>query len=185
MDPTLLALPNIPKPMHGTAPREVLGALWWAEERSKALEQANGICKACGRKSNKLECHEVYDTRVDLRRLIYLRTEVLCSDCHKFIHSGLLWVMLIKKMMPEDEVVSILTHGLELCYKYNIIPFCTVRVVYYALPVSKRPAKYEYLIKNSWDHKHKVEWDGWKLIIDGIEYDPVIKTSNEWKAKYR
>ena len=43
----LIAMPNIPKPTHGLAPRTLLGSATWNRMRKHAYAQADDTCEIC------------------------------------------------------------------------------------------------------------------------------------------
>lgn len=57
-NPSILLHGNIPKPMHGTAPRVVLGQAWWNKERQAAYASTNYCCEACGVSKWEAQYHQ-------------------------------------------------------------------------------------------------------------------------------
>jgi len=70
--PEVLLCPNVPKPMHGLAPRVVLGSAWWDETRQRAYRSTNYHCIACGVSRERakyhqwMEGHELYSINYPL-----------------------------------------------------------------------------------------------------------------------
>ena len=82
--PEILAHSNIPKPLHGTAPRVILGDAWWDKERFEALRRHGYHCYACGNgaKQDKFEkrwlhCHECYGVDYKNTLVTYKETVAL------------------------------------------------------------------------------------------------------------
>lgn len=163
--PEVLLLPNIPKPLHGVAPREILGRKWWDAARKAAYESTGQRCIACGvhksqAKSRKwVEGHEEYDTDYLLGRLTYLRTIPLCHFCHNFIHSGRLQALLDRGEVHQAKYVGIIQHGERILAEAGL----------------SRPDPYEGPI---------ADWGDWRLVIDGKEYPGKFKTFEEWRDYY-
>ena len=101
LEPQLLLAPNVPKPLHGLAPRVILGQAWWDKTRRAAYKQTNYHCLACGVHKTRatyhawLEGHEVYSVNYELGRAKYVRSVALCQFCHNSIHDGLLKALLV------------------------------------------------------------------------------------------
>ena len=97
--PWLLFHPNIPKPLHGLAPRIILGETWWQTTKKEAKAKLNQHCWACGihKSSSKyhqwLEAHECYSINYGLGRVEYVGTCALCHACHNYIHDGRMLMM--------------------------------------------------------------------------------------------
>jgi hypothetical protein len=115
--PALLLHPNVPKPLHGLAPRVVLGEEWWDREREKVYKQAKFCCQACGvskwdaRHHQWLEAHEAYD--IDYRRGRAKLREIvaLCHLCHNFIHDGRLKMLVEQGELTKEFQAEVLSHG--------------------------------------------------------------------------
>jgi len=90
LKPELLSHPNIPKPLHGTNPRTIMGRAAWDKYRQNALIKAKHSCRACGRTGCRLELHEDYSIDFKKAKMQVHSMEPLCTDCHSFIHSGFL-----------------------------------------------------------------------------------------------
>ncbi len=168
--PELLLHPQIPKPMHGLAPRVVFGANWWNKEREKAYRSTNYHCQACGvekgsAKSRQwLEAHEVYDIDYAAGRMVYVRSVPLCHYCHAFIHDGRLAWLLETGRLHQSKYVAIMQHGDAVLAEAGL----------------RKPSRIEreghltYLLVNG----GIARWGEWRLVIEGIEY-PSLYESQE------
>ena len=88
----LIAMPNIPKPLHSLAPRTLLGSKVWDEMRKGCYALADDTCEICGEKPNVLSrrhAHEVYT--IDYAKGVATFAGCFCLDsvCHlACIHTG-------------------------------------------------------------------------------------------------
>ncbi len=179
MRPEVLLCPNIPKPMHGVAPRIVLGQEWWDGERTKAFRATAYHCIACGifkrggrlpsrlfgnnRPPHRLEGHEIYDIDYLMGRMYYKEAVPLCTPCHQFIHCGRLEMMRQKGEVTDEEYQRIITHGTSILNKAKL----------------KKPEPYA---------GPTADWVDWRLVINGLgpggivtkEYPPKFKNYQEW-----
>ncbi len=159
--PELLLLPQIPKPMHSVAPREILGGKWWDATRKTAYASTAHHCAACGVWKHEaklrqwLEGHEVYQTDYVRGRLTYLETVPLCHCCHAFIHIGRLeWLLKVGKV-PHATYNTILRHGRDVLRTANLT----------------KPEPYNGPV---------APWASWRLILNGVEYPPKYPTYEAW-----
>lgn len=163
--PEILLLPRIPKPMHGLAPRVVLGKKWWNEIRQKTYASAEYHCVACGvhkvaAKGPKwLEAHEVYRTCYEAGRLIFVEVVPLCNFCHNYIHQGRLEYLLENKKITQQRYAAIIQHGDRIVRKAGL-----VKAPPYEGPMA--------------------EWSKWRLVIGRRMYKPLCKSLEEWKERF-
>ncbi|MEA5512251.1 hypothetical protein VB715_20990 [Crocosphaera sp. UHCC 0190] len=112
----LLLHPNIPKPLHGMPPRELLSHSWWNQTKAIAKAKFNA-CWSCGVSPSKakfrkwLEAHECYSIDFNMGQVAYTGTAALCHGCHQFIHDGRLLILLEKGEIKEGYYLSVLAHG--------------------------------------------------------------------------
>lgn len=162
--PEILLCPNIPKPLHGLAPRIVLGKEWWDNERREAYKKTNNYCAACeihasdAKYYKRLEAHESYNYDYKKGTLEYIESVALCHSCHNFIHSGRMRHMVNKGEISLDKELDILTHGERILNKNKLI-------------------KKEYTGKCA-------EWNKWRMIINGIKYKGKFNSYEEWYKYY-
>jgi hypothetical protein len=162
--PEVLLHPNIPKPLHGLAPRVVLGQKWWDATRKEAYKSTNYHCIACG--VNKyyatyhqwLEGHELYEINYEKGLMKYVETIPLCHFCHNFIHSGRLQALLDTGEIHHAKYVAIIQHG--------------DRVLKQAGLERSQPYSGKF-----------AEWDKWRLVINRKKYPPLL-TENQWLEKF-
>lgn len=164
--PEILMGPNTPKPMHGVAPRVVLGTKWWNEERNRAYKSTNYHCLTCGvHRSNAqrhkwLEGHEVYDVDYRAGRLIYVECVPLCHYCHNYIHSGRLQSLLEKGDISHQKFAAIVRHGDSIIKQSGLV----------------KPLPYDGPF---------AEWSEWRLLVNGQEFSPLYKSLTEWEKVFR
>ena len=158
--PEVLLSGNVPKPMHGVAPRVVLGKKWWDETRKAAYQSTGRHCVACGvHESNApyrrwLEGHELYEVDYLLGRMTYLETVPLCHACHCFIHDGRLLSLLEKGEISRAKYDTIIAHGEAVLRKAG-------------------------LQRQGYDGPF-AEWSDWRLVVNGEEYPPKFKSLEDW-----
>ncbi len=161
--PEILLHPNIPKPMHGIAPRTVMGKEWWDRERQITYKQNNYCCWACGIHKTQalfhqwLEAHEFFQMDYPNGKMIFVETVALCNACHNFIHSGRMEAMVDQGAMSEDKQQLILKRG---------------KAIVKGLPKPKSPTDI-------------AKWSEWRLVFGGAEYQGSFKTFEDWKNHYR
>lgn len=166
MNPEILTHPNIPKPLHGIAPRVIMGKEWWDKQRQIAYQNANFCCEACGvRKEDAkyhkwLEAHEFYEYDYENGKIVFKKLVALCHSCHNFIHDGRMQILVQKGEMDELKVQDIILHGTKILHENGL---------------------YE-----KWEKRHDVKylavWKDFRLVFDGKEYGPSTQNIEEWKA---
>ena len=115
--PEVLRCGRIPEPLHGLAPRVVLGSKWWDKTRQASYKSTAFHCVACGvHKGNAsyrqwLEGHELYSVDYLLGRMTYLETVPLCHLCHNYIHSGRLAALLEEGKITHVKYKAVIQHG--------------------------------------------------------------------------
>lgn len=162
--PEILTHPNIPKPLHGIAPRVIKGSEWWDVERKKCYEKAGQKCEACGTKRHDawpnrwLEAHEEYQ-RTSAGLFEFKNLVCLCPACHKFIHSGLRSVLVSVGKMTEEMNDRIQDHGISVLAEAGLM--------------------------KEWSERHgsnDCEWDGYRMVLNGEFYGPSSRSFRHWKA---
>jgi hypothetical protein len=153
-------MPQIPKPMHGVAPRAIMGQAWWDIQRQAAYYSTDYRCAACGVPKRKakyhswLEAHELYEMDYPNGRMIFKELVPLCHACHNFIHSGRMNMLVDKGEMDERKMNEILWHGKAI-----------IKVA--GLKKPKPPTEC-------------AEWSKWRLVFNGQEYKPKFKNFGAW-----
>jgi len=163
--PELLLHPNIPAPLHGLAPRTIMGSKWWEATREAAYRKAHYCCLACGVHKSKakfrqwLEAHETYQIDWHKGRSEYIETVALCHCCHNYIHSGRLEALLEEGRISHAKFAAIHRHGDEILAKAGL-------------------AKKVTLVSN------EAPWGKWRLVFNGKLYKPKYKTKKAWERAY-
>lgn len=182
-NPALLTHPHIPKPLHGVAPRTVLGEVWWEKEKARARHAARSRCQACGEFSGNLEAHETYGTDYKTGVAKYLKTVMLCHSCHNFIHSGRL-EMIAGKEKTIEEVKAILAHGFRILAAANrtegrkLKAFPATCELADALQVKRHGVRASKLPDST------VPWEAWRLEINNKRFAPVFPTYGAWENHF-
>lgn len=184
MKPEILTHPNIPKPLHGIAPRTIMGEDWWNETRQIAYESTDYHCIACGvskieaKRFQWLEAHEYWEIDYKKGTARVISIEPLCHYCHNFIHSGRL-AMIMDKEKTKEEVIEILEHGFKVLSDNNLKCFP------FTLQLANSVGANTYRVKAYKIPKSKVVWGEWKLVFNGEEYHSKFKSESEWLNYYQ
>lgn len=193
----LIAMPNIPKPTHGLAPRTLLGATTWNRMRKYAYAQADDTCEICGAKPENLRHrhgHEVYSIDYEKGTVTFHRVFCICALCHLgCIHTGRA-ITLFKQdnpLYPKEFLLEGAEHSFKIINEYNKDhPEADLRayVTYLDyLKCEELREPMEALIKKydtkfyMEDPKKMVEWEKWKLIIGKKEYPTPYQNEEEWE----
>lgn len=182
--PEILTHPNIPKPLHGIAPRTIMGQKWWDKTRKEVYAKTDYHCIACGvskdeAKGHKwLEAHEFWEIDYATGTAKITSIQPLCHYCHNFIHSGRL-SKIIGGEKSENEIKHILEHGFKILSKNNLQCFPgtlelaekigarTFNVTAYELP------------------DNDIEWKNWRLVWNGMEYGSKFRDMEAWQDFYK
>ena len=196
----LIAMPNLPKPLHGMAPRTLLGKPAWDEMRKSCYEAAGMKCEVCGAEVGKdikkiqLHAHEVYNIDYKKGTSTFVRCVALCARCHLGgIHTGRA-ITLFKHnnpLYPKEFLLSGAENAFKLVYEYNQEHHgADVRLYSTFLDYLKnddlRP-EMERLIDNyrvkfyEEDKKSLADWGKWKLIIGNKEYLTKYENYQAWE----
>lgn len=172
--PELLLHDNIPAPLHGVAPREVLGKAWWDRERQETYKRASYRCQACGvhklraKYHQWLEAHECYDVDWAKGRMKYVECVALCHFCHNYIHSGRLQALLEKGEIHHHKFAAIRQHG------DGVLAAAGLAKESYDV----RDARIKKMVMNG----QVAEWGKWRLVIGRKTYKPLYPTKEAWEA---
>lgn len=171
LKPELLVGPNIPRPLHGTAPRVVLGSKWWNITKKAAYASTDNRCLACGIHASAakyrqwMEAHEVYEIDYVAGKMTYVETVPLCHLCHNYIHDGRLrWLLSIGKL-HFGKFAQVVQHGDSVVSEAGLPP---------RLPYQTRDQAFvEGIISGSY-----AAWYDWRLVVDGKEYPPIKENTD-------
>lgn len=178
-NPGILTHPNIPKPLHGVAPRVVLGEPWWKAERDKAQNHAKGHCQACGTsaQTGRLEAHEIYSIDYQTGVAKYLETTMICHKCHNFIHSGRLR-MIAGKEKSVLAVKEILTHGFSVLAKTGLKAFGSTCELAKIHQVSLQGVQAAEIPESD------ISWADWRMEVAGAQFPPLFPTYESWAKHF-
>lgn len=200
----LLTMPNVPHPLHGLAPRTIMGSAAWKAYREQVYAEHDDVCEICGQKlCGKLKgdyplhhAHEVYDIDYEAKTCTFIRACCICPACHTgFIHSGRA-ITMYKNHMPlwsKEVLLDGAEHGFELVHKWNKLhPDSQLKVFQTIEEWLKEPSlkeelqalidQYEIQFYHVPDTDTKKDWGKWKLIYDDTEYYSPYQSKEEWKA---
>lgn len=193
----LIAMPNIPRPLHGVNPRTLLGPTTWNRMRKFCYNQANDTCEICGHKPENLRNrhgHEVYEIDYANGTAKFVKVFCLCSVCHlACIHTGRALTLWKKDnpLYPTSFLLQGAEHAFKIISEYNKDnPGADLRAYATFLdylkydelrePMEKLIEKYN--IKFYQEVEDMVEWGDWKLIIGNQEYPTPYASKEEWQA---
>lgn len=193
----LIAMPNIPRPLHGVNPRTILGASTWNHMRRKCYAEANDTCEICGRQPEDLRRrhgHEVYKIDYANGTAEFVKVFCVCSTCHLgCIHTGRALTLWKKHnpLYPTGFLLSGAEHAFKIISEYNKDnPEADLRAYSTFLdylkheelrePMEKLIEKYQ--IKFYTEVEDMVEWGDWKLIVGDKEFKTPYADKDEWKA---
>lgn len=193
----LIAMPNIPKPLHGVAPRTLLGTTTWDHMRKRAYAQANDTCEICGAKPEQYRRrhgHEVYEIDYEKGTAKFVRVFCICSLDHLgCIHTGRA-ITLFKQgnpLYPKEFLLEGAEKAFKTIYEYNQDhPEADLRAYATFLEYLKQDELREpmkelikkYNIKFYMENTRKMaKWGDWKLIIGNREYPTPYKDEDDWE----
>ena len=181
--PEILTQPHVPKPLHGVAPREIMGQQWWDIQRQGVYASTLYHCAACGvhksqaKGKQHLEAHEAWE--IDYNNGIATIKDIvpLCHYCHNFIHTGRLAAILDKEKTTQ-EIRDILEHGFKILAdnKLKCFPFTLL----FAQEIGAKTFK----VKPYKTPLYDVPWGEWKLVWRGEEYRSKFASQQEWSNFY-
>lgn len=195
IEPGLLQQPHIPKPLHGLNPRSIMGTPWWDAQRRIAYASTDYHCLACGVHKSEalihtwLEAHEIYSINYDKGLATFTRIVPLCPACHKYIHSGLLYINFKQGKIPIDQVWLVLRHGTDTLIDnwLDTNAFADLIIKYlkedgYKIPTWAKPL---LAVALKPDEKSScVPWHKWRLSFEGKLYKPLFNSFEEWQEHY-
>lgn len=192
----LVAMPNIPKPLHGVNPRTLLGNATWNRLRKACYFNAHDTCEICGAQPENLRHrhgHEVYEIDYAHGTAKFVRVFCVCSLCHlACIHTGraiTLWKQ-NNPLYPTEFLLEGAEHAFKIIHDYNEDnPKADLRAYATFLeylkhdelrePMEKLIEKYN--IKFYKEVEGMVDWGDWKLLIGTDEYPTPYKNEKDWK----
>lgn len=193
----LIAMPNIPRPLHGVNPRTLLGAATWNHMRKFCYNQANDTCEICGYKPDNphhRHGHEVYEIDYAKGTAKFVRVFCVCSLCHlACIHTGRALTLWKKQnpLYPTEFLLGGAEHAFKIISEYNRDnPKADLRAYSTFLDYLKHDELREpmeklieqYNIKFYTEVEDMVEWGDWKLLIGDQEYPTPYADKEAWKA---
>lgn len=189
--PELLLHPQIPRPMHGVSPRNIMGQDWWDEQRRAVYAGNNHCCWACG-DDGPLEAHECYDVDYERARMTFKEVVALCSDCHTFIHLGRAGSLVGSGKMTEREFKRIVRTKYLWLKKHNLLPgwqfYLTLSSLSKSYIISK-PQWLKRILAEGLTIPRPVypqqPWETWRMVFNGVEYTPTYHTDEEIRQAYK
>ena len=180
-NPSLLLHPNVPKPLHGMAPRTLMSGKEWDVTRRGCYKDAEYKCEACGIQAGwdvegnkfgwsdqyngtlKLHAHEDYDIDYEMKEVVLNKIVSVCATCHNYIHSGRTQSLYEKGILDEQDMWEITTNGDSVLIDGGISP------------------SLKEVDKNTYED----EWDDWRLLFRDKIHSSKFKDYDEWVKHYK
>ncbi|GEM45050.1 hypothetical protein [Deinococcus cellulosilyticus] len=196
--PELLTHPNIPKPLHGLAPREILGREWWDEQRREAYAKHHHHCWACGihkreaRYHRWLEAHESYTIDYTAGSMEMTEIVALCHTCHNFIHTGRMTALWQRGLFDTRKALYILQRGFKIVKGAGLSPFYVGAELYALILEKQRHPLAEEAFRRAEELKQQFDaqtgivapWEVWHLKLLGETHPTRFRNEQEWAAHY-
>ena len=198
----LIAMPNIPKPLHGPGcqPRTIFGAGAWNRMRNACYSVAGMKCEICGAKvgvdieKRQLHAHEVYDIDYAKGTSTFIRCVALCAECHlACIHTGRALTLYKRHnpLYPKEFLLGGAKKAFETIYTYNLQhPDADLRAYTTYLdylkcdglrePMEELIEKYGVKFYQE-DEKKMADWPEWRLVVREREYPTPYTCEKDWK----
>lgn len=192
----IITMPNIPKALHGVAPRTLLGNATWNRMRKACYYHAGFRCEVCGYEPEKggLHAHELYETNWVLGEARFVRCVALCRKCHLFgIHTGRA-ITLHKQdnpLYPTEKMLDGAEHTFRLVHDYNQKhpdkPLRVYSTFLDYLKVDDLKDTMEKLIRKydikfyQENEKVMADWSDWELVVGGKRYKTPYANEEEWE----
>ena len=193
----ILTMPNVPHPLHGLAPRTIMGKTTWDHVRKKCYFDAGYKCEACGKILGPGECqaHELYTYNYVAGTAKFERCVCLCKTCHVGgIHSGRALTMYKKgnPIMPKSKLLEGAENLFRVLHEYNMAHPNEEPLRAYATFVdyAKWPDLHDEMMEliEKYDIKFYSEnpaflakWSDWKLTVGNKTYPTPYKDKAAWE----
>lgn len=164
--PEVLLFTGVPQPLHGVAPRIVLGRKWWDAERKAAYKSTDHHCiaccvhRTCAESRQWMEGHEVYTIDFAKGRMKYVRTVPLCHYCHNYCHQGRLQWLVETGKLHHSKYASIIQHGDRVLLEAGL---------------ERKPIVLGVV----------APWSKWRLVIGRKTYPPLHASAEEQAQHYK
>lgn len=190
--PELLTMPNVPKPLHGIAPRRYMDKKEWDECRFASYEKNGFRCWSCGVHKTEanyhqwLECHEKYKIDYTRGEATFEELVALCHCCHNFIHSGRLLVLLQKGEIEKAKYEYIMLRGFNWLNQHGIKSSWTSAYNWLRYKGNPDPVIFKKLEETSIEiPEDEKEWKEWVMIIGTERYHSLFGSFEEWLQYYQ
>lgn len=196
----ILTMPNVPKPLHGLAPRTIMGNTAWNYMRKKCYAAHDYKCEVCGADPKEFNqychAHELYEYDYPTGEAKFVRCVCLCPRCHIYpgVHTGRALTLYKKHdiFMSKKTILEGLEQTFRLIHEYNVkhpdekplrlftatLEFMTQDEL--CAEVLELIHKYDikfYDIKAS----DTADWDDWHLLIGNKEHKTPYADYDEWQ----
>lgn len=195
----IIAMPNVPAPLHGVAPRTVLGDSTWTHMRKRCYYDAGYKSQISGEwldgSSSDARCHahELYSYDYTKGTAFFERAVCISPLEHNFIHSGRMLTMYKKgnPLMPKKYLLKIVENGFRIINEWNkanpdkrqLRAYATLadyaKTPGIAKEVRELIDKYDIKFYKE-DVDYTARWSNWKLKIGDKEYPTPYKDRKEW-----
>lgn len=192
MNPEVLTCENVPKALHGVAPRTILGNKWWNEKRQEVYASNDYKCLACDTPKEdafrkQLHAHEWYNINYKTGEVTVRDIVPVCPTCHDFIHSGrLLKTGLIEGRYQPSTVKMIMERGCYLLMSNDLKPSWSTCVnldeMCFYIEIEKNVVTW---VKTHYPKEPEAcEWEEWHYLIEGEKHYGQFKSYDDWAAHY-
>lgn len=195
----IIAMPNVPTPLHGCCPRTLLGQSTWDHIRKKCYFDARYKSQISGddldgsHSDKKCNAHELYSYDYTKGTAYFERAVCISPVEHNFIHSGRMLTMYKKgnPLMPKSYLLKIVENGFRIISEWNkahpdkkpLRAYATLvdyaRTPGIAKEVTELIEKYDIKFYKE-DTAYLPRWEDWSLKIGNREYPTPYKDRDEW-----